>query len=573
MSGQLPDNLPPSARVGLNGPDAQVPSRFVDLSPAEQKQLARHALIHALLPLALEDQRARQDFAGRVRKAIVPDAAPFTQQVVTRLARPSARFERSTTSRLSRVPSSRITRVSTARITRVSTGRVSRASSRRQVKRSPTRFVPYALAAAVAACVAIVLVWQTSFSAAPTASPATDNAIAVMANSESATWATPPGPLIPGVRLRLTSGLVELDLRGKGRLVLDGPADLELTDAMRAVLRDGRLVLAVTPEGHGYQVGTPSGTFTDLGTRFGVIVTDGTAEAHVMEGSISAHTPQNPTPIVLTQDKAARLRSGRLEHIPVDPGAFYTRLPPHVAQTSAQIRWRMDEGSGAQVRAEVQGFPSANADLTLTAVTGSSPPKWTTGHRGNALIFDGRGGYAESGFPGIAGTQPRTVTCWIRMPRDFRSSDGFAIVSWGDPLTPGRGEVWQISLNPIAQDGPLGRIRVGTHGGRLVGTTDLRDDQWHHVAVVMYGGAQPDIGTHVMVYVDGKLEPISRRTLQTIDTRIVDDGHGVWVGRNVTHQADNRNSPHGFLRGAVDDLVITAGALTQDEIRVLMDGR
>ncbi len=568
MSGPLPDNLPPSARVGLTGPDAQVPARFADLSPAEQARIARHALIHALLPLALEDEQARHAFGTRVTKAIVPDATPFTQQVVSKLARPSARFERprqsttSRTSRISRAPSSRSKRIPTGRHVR---------------RPASASVVAYTCTAAVAACVVIVLVWQQQFDSAPAAptapatSPSADTAIAVMANSESATWATPPGPLAPGVRLRLTSGLVELDLRGKGRLVLDGPADLELTSAMRAVLRDGRLVLSVTPAGHGYQVETPSGTFTDLGTRFGVIVgTDGTAEAHVMEGSISARTAGSASDIVLTQDKAARLRSGRLEHIPADLGAFYTRLPPHVADAPAQIHWRMDEGTGLSAAAQVRGFPSSNAGLTLKAVSGSQPPRWTTGQHGNALAFDGRGGYAESGFPGIAGNQPRTVTCWIRMPRNFTAADGFAIVSWGDPLTPGRGEVWQISVNPTAADGPLGRIRVGTHNGKLVGTTDLRDDRWHHVAVVMYGGTQPNIGTHVLVYVDGALETISRRSLQTIDTRIIDDGHGVWVGRNVTHQEDNRNSPHGFLRGMVDELTITAASLSQDEIRALM---
>lgn len=551
---KLPDNLPSSARVGLNGPDAQVPARFVDLPPTEQARLARHALVHALLPLALEDEQARRTFAGRITKSIMPDAAPFTRGVVSKLARPSARFERPRPA---------------------TTNRLSRSSTRRIVRRRATsRVVPYALAAAVAACVTIAFVWQYDRAAAPTPATSTDATIAVMANSESATWATPPGPLTAGVRLRLTSGLVELELRDKGRLVLDGPADLELSDPMRAVLRGGRLVLNVTPGGHGYQVQTPGGVFTDLGTRFGVIVgPDGSVEAHVIEGSISARTTGSTTDVVLTQNKAVRLHAGRAEPITVDPGAFYTRLPPHLPQAPSWIRWRMDDGSGPNAAAQVHGFPSTNAELTLKAVRGSSPPKWTTGHRGDALAFDGRGGYAESGFPGIAGTQPRTVTCWIRMPRDFTSADGFAIVSWGDPLSPGRGEVWQVSLNPLVADGPIGRLRVGTHGGKLVGTTDLRDDRWHHIAVVMYGGVQPDIGTHVMVYVDGQLEPVSRRTVQTIDTRIVDDGHGVWVGRNVTHQQDNRNSPHGFLRGMVDDLVITAGALTQDEIRTLMDGR
>lgn len=424
------------------------------------------------------------------------------------------------------------------------------------------RFVPYALVAGIAACVLIAVAVRGD---------GDDARIATLAHSESATWKHAPGPLTAGTRLQLTRGLAELDLHGRGTLVLDGPADLELVSATSVVLRSGRLVLTVTPAGHGYRVETPSGTFIDLGTRFGVIVgPDGTTEAHVMDGSIAALAGMSTTEVIINHNQAARLNGDRLESIPVDPGAFYTALPPHTAKAPQQIRWRLDEGGGPNARAEVRGYSGTTADLTLKSVRGSPLPKWTSGHHGNALAFDGRGGYAESAYPGIGGTEPRTVTCWIKMPRDFTPTDGFAIVSWGHPVSKGNGEVWQVSLNPLKHDGPIGRIRLGTHGGILVGTTDLRDDRWHHVAVVMFGGARPDIGTHVLVYLDGELEKISRRTVLPIDTRIVEGGHGVWVGRNVTHVQETLTNPHGFLRGAVDDLTITADALSQDEIRALM---
>ncbi|NOX99855.1 MAG: LamG domain-containing protein, partial [Verrucomicrobia bacterium] len=52
--------------------------------------------------------------------------------------------------------------------------------------------------------------------------------------------------------------------------------------------------------------------------------------------------------------------------------------------------------------------------------------------------------------------------------------------------------------------------------------TDLRDGRWHHVAVVFVGAGQgevnaehatltstADVATHVRLYIDGKLEPLS----------------------------------------------------------------
>ena len=536
MSDHLSDSIDPGARIGLGPADALSSHHLGGLRPEEAAQVARHALIHGLLPLALEDDAARRAFTARITTALVPEAARFTRQVVGRLQPVAAPQDR---------------------------GPLARSTPRRAGGPRSQGWRGYALAAALAASLMVALIVRDG-----------GTGVATLAHTESASWERLPGTLVAGTRLLLTSGLAEFDLHGRGRLVVEGPAELELASAMRTVLHRGRLVLSVTPAGHGYRIETPSGTLIDLGTRFGVAVdAEGSAEAHVIEGSIEAIAGRGQTAVILQKDDAARLSAGRLERLTADPGAFYTSLPPHGTGSAAQVRWRFDEGQGTTAHAQVQGFSGLASDLTLRAVHDAPLPQWVAGTQGRALAFDGRGGFAESAFPGIAGTQARTVACWVRAPRDFTPADGFAIVSWGQFSSAGRGAVWQISLNPLAHDGPLGRIRVGTHGGLLVGSTDLRDDAWHHVAVVMYGGARPDIGTHVLVYVDGRLETITRRTLLAIDTRITDGGHGVWVGRNVTYTDDAKLHPQAFLRGALDDLVITAGALSQDEIRELMEGR
>ena len=93
MSGPLPNTTPPSARIGLDGVDRLVPGHLKALRPEEQAHLARHALIHGLLPLALQDDTKRRAFTARVATAIVPDATPFTQQVVSKL-RPASSIRR-----------------------------------------------------------------------------------------------------------------------------------------------------------------------------------------------------------------------------------------------------------------------------------------------------------------------------------------------------------------------------------------------------------------------------------------------------------------------------------------------
>jgi hypothetical protein len=532
MNGSLPDPVPPGARLGLDDADGLAPMHLAALAPEAAMTLAQQALVHGLLPLALEDDAGRRAFTARITVAIVPEATAFTRQVVDHL------HPRTRSGPLAgTTPAARSAAVRGWRLARV--------------------------CAALAAGLLVVVLAGRS-----------DGMVATLVRSESAAWDRPVAALVPGSRLRLSRGLAEFDLQGRGRLVLEGPADLEFAGETRAILRSGRLVLNATVRGHGYRIETPSGALVDLGTRFGVEVTaDGATEAHVIEGSIAAIPDPGMAEVILHQRDAARLTAGRIERVAADPGAFYTSLPPHDGTRPEQLCWHLDEGAGTSASAEVRGFAGLATALHLRSVRGAPLPSWVPGRHGTALAFDGRGGYAESAFPGIAGSQARTMACWVRMPRDFTPADGFAMVSWGNFTSAAHGAVWQVSLNPLAHDGPLGRIRVGTHGGLLVGTTDLRDDAWHHIAVVMYGGARPDIGTHVLVYLDGELEAISRRTLRAIDTRIGEGGHGVWLGRNITHMDETKPHPSPFLRGMVDEMVIANGALSQLEIRTLMEGR
>lgn len=210
--------------------------------------------------------------------------------------------------------------------------------------------------------------------------------------------------------------------------------------------------------------------------------------------------------------------------------------------------------------------------MVLHSMEEGDPPRATPGVFGSALSFDGKGGYAESNFPGIGGTEPRTVSFWVKVPEDFKVREGFGIVSWGQFAGANYGEVWQISINPLEDDGPIGRLRVGAHGGQIIGDTDLRDGRWHHVAVVLYQAGRPDIGKHVLIYLDGELEPISRRALRELNTRTEDASHGVWLGRNIVYNSSVPGHRHGgFFRGEVDEVFIFSGALTREEVRALKD--
>jgi hypothetical protein len=134
-------------------------------------------------------------------------------------------------------------------------------------------------------------------------------------------------------------------------------------------------------------------------------------------------------------------------------------------------------------------------------------------------------------------------------------------------------EGWQISVNPKEEQGPLGRLRVARIGGPIIGSTDLRDDHWHHVAVVFYGGEEPSRATQVLIYVDGELEPTVRKGMLAVRT----DTEGpntrkVAFGLNIGPANPNRKLPPTWrvFRGCLDEVFICDAALSHEQVRDLM---
>ena len=385
--------------------------------------------------------------------------------------------------------------------------------------------------------------------------------------------------LLAGQSLQIQSGLLELDLAGRGRLIIEGPAQLNFPEDGLAVLHQGRIVMRATEQGHGYRIETPQGSIIDLGTEFGVSVNDrGLVETHVIDGSVEA-VPKMGKPVTLTRDEALSMNSKGGKSIIADAGKFYTLMPPTQESTPQQIHWSFNENQGQHARAkgelatEFMQSSQTTSDMIFHAMDQGAAPAWIEGVSGSALYFDGKGAYAESAFLGIGGTQARSVCFWVNVPKDFNHLEGFGIVSWGQHKE--YGDVWQVSANPLAMDGPIGRLRLGLHGGQIIGSTDLRDSQWHHIAVVMYGGSQPNVGTHVILYVDGHQEQVSRRALQEVHTEVKEARHGVWLGRNVTFTSNaltTQNFPYGkFFRGGIDELSIFDSALSQEQILQLLE--
>ncbi|MGD8174428.1 LamG-like jellyroll fold domain-containing protein [Marinimicrobium sp. ARAG 43.8] len=378
-----------------------------------------------------------------------------------------------------------------------------------------------------------------------------------------------PGQSIATGNFHLSTGYAEISLTNGVVLLLESPARLKFENADRVLLTEGALVAKVPPEAIGFSVDTPTSNIVDLGTEFGVTVDgSGSSQVHVLEGEVKVKLPHATEYENLYQNDARAFDIGRqVEVIESLPNRFMRTLPGRRYRDPHYLHWDFDNVDG---RFDCKGpgiddqcFPAMPRTL------GVDGPHTISGVFNNAVYFDGSSQWLSTEFPGIGGSKPRTVAFWVRVPENFEPHQGFGILSWGlsDKLS-----AWQISVNPLEVSGPLGRIRIGTNEAEIVGTTDLRDGRWHHVAIVLFGGDNADLSTHVLMYIDGKLERSSDKSIARVFTDLSHPkSKPLMMGRNIAFDdLNNTEKVNRFFRGAVDEVFIFDTALTQQDIVKLM---
>jgi len=155
---------------------------------------------------------------------------------------------------------------------------------------------------------------------------------------------------------------------------------------------------------------------------------------------------------------------------------------------------------------------------------------------GNAFSFIGNSYIEANNYKGVVGKQDRTIDAWIRTT----TVDG-EIVSYGADRS---GEKWVFRINGN------GAIRVEINGGYIVGSTNILDNQWHHVACVFSGSMLSE----TKLYVDGKLESIGSIVDLEVKTSV---GNNVRVNRGVNNR---------YFEGDIDDVRIWNIALNAAQI-------
>lgn len=435
---------------------------------------------------------------------------------------------------------------------------------------------------ALAACLALAAtgVWLLWFRTPASRHGATSTAVAMLTRTVDARWHAGTGPLRAGSPLepgwlRLESGLAQVVFYSGARMVMEGPAELQLISPGEAACPSGRLLAEVPPPARGFRLKVHQLTVVDLGTAFGIDATRGRAEIHVFQGKVE-----------LVSGAASKQSLSGGEAAAMDGGAPLRRMVASQVGFTPLLEFQQRSLASEASRFEAWQFASArlNEDPSLVVhldFENLSGTDWTLRNaaarnqavqeatvvgcqRGEgrwrekqALEFQSVNDRVRLAVPGEF--EALTLSAWLcikGMDRQFNSlfmCDGFepGTIHW-----------------LIRKDGVLGLTVVGPGPGTsqvMASPTVLTLEDfgtWLHLAVVLDGGSGQAVH-----YVNG--EPVSRHALELGPPfRIGSAELGNWNVRSGP-------SPAPFLirnlSGALDEFAAFSRALSPVEIRGLYD--
>lgn len=240
--------------------------------------------------------------------------------------------------------------------------------------------------------------------------------------------------------------------------------------------------------------------------------------------------------------------AGRMETYPCNKSVNQRWSVPALGQGTAFNRptgaelvasWQMDENNGTVTADATPGKRNA-------ALTG---PTWTTGHTGAGLTFNGTSAYASNATTALQTDRSYSISAWAKVTgtttsrtivaQQASARTPFALLAH-PPLTE-----WEFAVT--SADTASTYTRIGSGAGTLV------NDRWTHLVGVY--DAESGLAR---LYVDGVLKntvTVGRLWLATGPTTI---GRTWW------------NTAGGdYFGGAIDDVRLYQGVLTQDQITAL----
>ena len=148
--------------------------------------------------------------------------------------------------------------------------------------------------------------------------------------------------LNPG-SVRLESGWAQIEFLNGATVVLHGPAEMELVSAAEAIMHRGRIRAEVPPAARGFVVRTNDMKVVDLGTEFGLEVSEEGSNVQVFDGEVELQVDEDQ-PQLVGAGKSFQRRSGvgiGLIDSPMTPERFVDAAElQRLAETQENERYR-----------------------------------------------------------------------------------------------------------------------------------------------------------------------------------------------------------------------------------------
>lgn len=320
--------------------------------------------------------------------------------------------------------------------------------------------VPLAVAAFIGLIVSGILYWRRPY---PTTG---DQGVALLAQNANIEWTDasndhPPGSVLEPGWLRLKSGAALIEFYGGARVVLEGPAELQVVSPHEGYLKSGRISAHVPEVARGFKMRTDRFDVIDLGTEFGLAVgQDATgateAEVHVFDGLIELRSPASAVREVSTGNAVRGDRNSFVE-LPSDRTDFLREEELQLqAASAAQARFKKWQ----QARDEFVAQPTVVWHESMTSRTLERASligcEWSTGRwpEKPAILFrrpaDRIRLQLEEQF------QQVTLLTWVRIDA---LSPGMTVLLAADPNRVG-------AMNWLVTDRGQLRLEIGRDLGR-----------------------------------------------------------------------------------------------------------
>ncbi|MEM6504346.1 MAG: LamG-like jellyroll fold domain-containing protein [Planctomycetota bacterium] len=414
--------------------------------------------------------------------------------------------------------------------------------------------------------------------AEPQPSQPAPRVVATLIASVDASWqGTAPvigGPLYQDQALALSQGFAKLRFTNQAEVILQAPCTIVPVSESTMRISRGRMVGQCYAESSkGFTVYTPTARVVDIGTEFGVYVSDeGTVEAHVFEGEVSLTpiTEAGEGRAVSIREGGARLVSADVSLVAPakaepsrfvqgmdqedrDPAMRYAEL---VKAMQPVVYYRFESlGQDGSVRNEMGGRYAARVfDQAAIESTGM----------GNAARFSGGYVQVDETIQELSGAEQYAIAFWVR-PDSVQQA---ALITFAADVEAER----QPSLTILT----LGQLRdelIHAEAKRLrfthrnppnvAGGMSLKYARPYAAAKWMHVVGVKD-GPRMLLYVNGELaaEADDATPMSDIDFK-------TRIGINVV---DPSGKPNGFSRpfkGLIDEVAIYDKAISKAEAEQL----